>query len=143
MLAYNRTVIASQFKGLLASVILFAGISFTLLKKDDDASTYLLSSDAGLLSYDFQIAGNNLLLKTLYEDGSRVKEYELVDSVRSVRSLSITNGQIEYGDIRINGDDKKLNPVLINNDYILYLSDKNRGIGFYTVRKLFVKRMSD
>ena len=143
MIASGRELIASRFKWMLASIALFAGISILLLKKDHDGSTYFLSNEAGLLSYDFQIAGNNLLLKTLYEDGSRVREYVLTDSVRTVKPLAIINGQIDFnGPVTID-DDNKLNPMLINNNYILYLSDKNRGIGFYALRKLFVKQKSD
>jgi len=139
IISSEREMIASRFKWMLASMALFAGISIMLLKKDHDGSTYFLSNEAGLISYDFQIAGNNLLLKTLYEDGSHVNEYVLADSIRSVRPLSLVDGQISFNGHVSSSSDNKLNPVLINDNYILYLSDKNRGIGFYTLRMLFVK----
>jgi hypothetical protein len=139
LITYHKEIFVSHFKWFLASIVFFIGVSFMMLKKSDEASTYFLSNEAGLLSYDFQISGNNLLLKTLYEDGSRDREYVLADGVRSINPLSIVNGQVYYNGSITNGSDNKLNPILINNSEVIYLSDKNRGIGFYTLRKLMVK----
>jgi len=134
----EKNIFRSRLKWIAVSIVFFAGISLAIVKKDDPSS-YFLPREAGLLSYDFQISGNNLLFKTLYEDGSRIHEYVLADSVNSVIPLQLVNGQIQYhGPVTI-GSDNKLNPVLVNNSQVLYLSDKNRGIGFYALRKIDIR----
>jgi hypothetical protein len=138
----NRKIIFREVKWLIASMIFFTSSSIAMLKKNNDKSEYVLSQDAGLLSYDFQISGNNLLLKTLYEDGGREKEYVMNDSAATIEPLKIIDGQIFFNGPVTNGNDNKLNPVLVNGKEIIYLSDKNRGIGFYTLRKIKIPQVS-
>ncbi len=51
--------------------------------------------------------------------------------------LEVRDKQIWYkGKQLTNSPDAKKKPLLIDGVFILYLSDKNRGPGFYTLRKL-------
>ena len=57
--------------------------------------------------------------------------------VTDTAPLELRNNQIFYhGRQLTTTTDSKKKPMLINGSFILYLSDKNRGPGFYTLRKL-------
>jgi hypothetical protein len=55
----------------------------------------------------------------------------------SIDSLELKDNQIWYKGKQItNSPDRKAKPVLINGKDIFYLSDKDRGFDFYTLRKI-------
>lgn len=61
------------------------------------------------------------------------REYTGIDSM----AVEIRNNQIFMNDKQLTyTDDHKLDPLLLDDGRIIFLSDQNRGIGFYTIRML-------
>jgi hypothetical protein len=104
--------------------------------KDPDPSSYLLTKEEHIFVYDYAVSGNKLVYD--YWDGSGkhaiVTDYP-VNSMEA-QGLTIQDNQVWYKDRQLTASpDRKEKPTLVNGEYIVYLSDKNRGVGFYTLRK--------
>ena len=126
-----------NYKILSAFFVLFLSVeSFRLLRKEDK-SNYLLTRDEHILIYDYYIGNNTLAYSYWSEQGS--KEALTGETVKdsSTKDLMLKDNQIYYkGKKMTDSPDWKKKPMLIDGAYIIYLSDKNRGVGFYTLRKL-------
>jgi hypothetical protein len=105
--------------------------------KDPDPSSYLLTKEEHIFIYDYFVRDDKLVYD--YWDGSGkhaiVTDYP-VDSMDG-QGLAIRDNQVWYKGRQLTvSSDRKEKPMLVNGEYIVYLSDKNRGVGFYTLRKL-------
>jgi len=128
----------SDLKWLGLSILVFISGSM-LISKPADQSNYFLDQEISYISYDFKFNGKELVLKTLDENGPHEKFFALQDSVKTLEDVSLTNNQINFHDLVTTWKDHKRNPVLVNHKEIVYLSDQNRGIGFYALRKIAVQ----
>ncbi len=100
-----------------------------------DRSQYLLSKEEHLLITGIFVSGNKLAYRYWSEAGER----SIVTGipVTSFQPLNLADDQVSYNNVILtNTQDWKRSPVLIDGKYIVYLSDKHRGIGFYTLRKI-------
>lgn len=94
-----------------------------------------LSAGSPILIYDYQIKKNQLTYFYWNEKGENKTTISLEN--KSSKPLEITNNQVFYQKRQLTFDNShKLKPMLINNKTVLYLSDYDRGIGFYTLRKI-------
>jgi hypothetical protein len=105
--------------------------------KDPDPSSYLLAKEEHIFIYDYAVNDNKL--QYYYWDGSG-KHSLLTDyPVQSMdtQGLDLRDNQVWYNGRQLTtSPDRKEKPMLLNGEYIVYLSDKNRGVGFYTLRKI-------
>ena len=110
-----------------------------LTLNEPDKSTYLLHTEKHLLIYDYRIE-NGRVLYTYWTDTGNDEEHTTVDvKTWEQVGLLVNNRQIYYRGKKItSSSDRKLKPTLIDGEYILYLSDKHRGIGMYTLRKIML-----
>ncbi|HMH23783.1 MAG TPA: glycosyltransferase family 87 protein [Puia sp.] len=123
---------------------LFALISALLIALDipnyiprKDASSYFLAREEHGLIYDFAVKENKLVY--YYRDGSGTRETATDYAVSSFtgEGLLVQDNQIWYRGKKLTASpDWKRKAMLVNGEYILYLSDKHRGVGFFTLRKL-------
>lgn len=98
-------------------------------------SESFLTAESPILIYDYQIRGNELTYFYWNEKGEN-KATISIES-KSSKPLTIRNNQIFKPYKQLTFDNShKLKPMLINNKTVLYLSDYDRGIGFYTLRKI-------
>ncbi len=134
-----RELVKRDFLWLGLSILFFALIKVFSTSVVSDKSDYYLREEASLLSYDFDFRDHKLFVKCLDEKGSQEKEIPINDSVSTIQNLSLRNNQLFFSGQMTFGNDRKLKPLLVNGKEIIYLSDKNRGIGFYTLRKFSVK----
>ncbi len=107
-------------------------------KEEEDNSSYVLSKEEYLLMCDYNIRDGKLFCRYWSGTGSR-EEQAAVPGIEKEQTneLNVVHNQIYYKGIQItHTTDNKLQPALINGNTIFYLSDKNRGIGMYTLRKL-------
>ena len=121
----------------LAVLFFVLDISRWLPGHDKDASSYLLTKESPIFIYDYASRNNKLLYYSW--DGSGKKETMTDYPVLSLdgQGVTIENNQIWYkGQQLTHSADVKEKARLINWQTIVYLSDKNRGIGFYTLRQL-------
>jgi hypothetical protein len=104
---------------------------------DTDASSYLLTKEEHIFIYDYAARDHRLVYYSW--DGSGKKETLTDYPVTSLdgQGVTIEDNQIWYRGKKLTASpDKKDKARLVNGETIVYLSDKNRGIGFYTLRQL-------
>lgn len=128
--------VPSQFpvKLFLAFFVLLALPAMRAPVKDD--SVYLLPDKLPLL-YDYSIKNNQLVYYYWDEDGSHENFTNYI--VQQYDTVTLTNNQVYYkGKQLTSSPDLKKKPMLVNGNTIVYLSDKNRGMSFYTLRSINV-----
>ncbi|KAI9433763.1 hypothetical protein F5148DRAFT_1295367 [Russula earlei] len=106
---------------------------------DKDTSSYVLAKEEHLLMYDYRFI--NGLLVYYYRDGMGDSEAATGYAVSgyTTNGVRLVNNQVYYDNTQLTfTNDWKKKPMLVNNNCIFYLSDKNRGIGFYTLRKIIL-----
>jgi hypothetical protein len=126
------------FNWLALSIVIFTAVTFLSSKRETDESSYYIGKEISLLSYDFSFSGKNLLVKVLEDNGPAEKIIPFNEEIFSVEPLQIQNNQIRFKGRRFAGSDNKLKAVVVNGRDIVYLSDRNRGIGFYALRKISI-----
>jgi hypothetical protein len=124
---------AAWLSGFIAAFIFFF---FIISKRPADTSTYYFDKELSLLSYDYEFNRNNMVFQTMENTGREEKIITLRDTVTTLTYPILKDNQIYFPQQLTFGSDHKLKPVIINNKTLIYLSDKNRGIGFYTLRKM-------
>jgi hypothetical protein len=104
-----------------------------------DSSTYLLDREDHLYICDYRIKNNTLVYYYRDQSGQHEVSTELKVYAATQDDLMLRDEQIWYkGHKLTSGPDRKEKPTLINYAYIVYLSDKDRGVDFYTLRQLTV-----
>jgi len=119
--------------------ILFFILALPGLDRSRDSSTYLLDREEHLYICDYQVKNNSLVY--YYRDQNGMHEVPTGFRVYTATNdgLDLRDEQIWYkGRQMTTGPDRKEKPILINNEYIVYLSDKDRGVDFYTLRQLTI-----
>jgi len=88
--------------------------------------------------YDYEIRDGKLLCRYWSNAGTREEQIDIPGVVNQQgNELNVEHNQVYYKEVEItHTPDHKLKPMLINGDTVIYLSDKNRGVGMYTLRKL-------
>jgi hypothetical protein len=121
--------------------VLLAGLFIALetfnFPRQADNSTYLFDRDAHQLIYDYTIEDGYFCYSYWSDSGGQRHKTHLRASALDFDALDIVDNQIFYGSRQITASpDKKLKASILNNNTIVYLSDKGRGYGFYVFRKL-------
>jgi hypothetical protein len=121
-------------KLLLVFVVLLALPVLRLPANSNDNSRYLLNEKLPLL-YKYGIAHNELVYYYWDEQGSHATPTGYMVQRFTASDVRIQNNQVFYkGRQLTHTPDQKKQPMFVNDKYVIYLSDKNRGIGFYTLR---------
>jgi hypothetical protein len=122
--------------GLWAGMAVFFILSFVAgYHRDPDPSSYFFDREEHIFINDYVVDNGALVYS--YWDESGTHRVSTGMSVTQSEALDVRNKQIYYkGKQLTHSPDVKIKPLLIDGSYILYLSDKNRGPGFYTLRKL-------
>ena len=119
--------------------IIFFILALPGLDTSRDSSTYLLDREEHLYICDYQVKNNSLVY--YYRDQNGLHEVPTGFRVYTATNddLDLRDEQIWYkGRQMTTGPDRKEKPLLVNNEYIVYLSDKDRGVDFYTLRQLTI-----
>jgi len=115
--------------------VFFVGVFLAGYHRDPDASIYFFDREEHIFINDYSVS--NGVLRYSYWDEAGAHSVSTGTVVGKYEPLEVRNKQIYYkGRQLTHSPDAKLKPLLIDGTYILYLSDKNRGPGFYTLRKL-------
>ncbi len=126
-----------NYVALIACALLFLIPDISKFKPITDKSTYLLSKEEHILIYNYQQDGNNLVYDYRDETGAHLQETGIMVNSLSDWGVEIIDHQIWYkGKQLTNTSDVKIKPQVLNDQYIIYISDKDRGIGFSTLRKI-------
>ena len=115
----------------------FAVAYFFPINKSENSS-YLLGRDMPILIYDYRISKDLLTYYYWNETGKNSAFIPLENALTKVGEVK--ENQIFLDDKQLTFDTSyKEKPLLINNNTMLYLSDFDRGIGFYTLRKIDIR----
>ena len=117
--------------------LFFIGLFLIGYHRDTDKSVYFFTREEHIFINDYQVNNGTLVYSYWDGFGPHLVNTGLPVTGWSGNELEVKNKQIYYKGKRLtNSPDAKKKPLLINGEFILYLSDKNRGPGFYTLRKL-------
>lgn len=118
-------------------------LSLLNTKKQEVESSYFLKKEPSLLiTLFYEDVAENKIQYYFWNEGG-IQEGEL----NYPGQINYAEGVLDYGPHYINCKGKEYNfpnerianPLLINGKTLLYLSDKNRGVGFYTIRKMEIR----
>jgi hypothetical protein len=101
-------------------------VCFIPLKAQVFPQNYFFKKEEALLVYDFEVFENHLLINYFDFDGPSSKQVPIDFLVRQTKCF-----EMPPRSLGING----LKACNVNDSLTLYLSDENRGVGFYTMRK--------
>ena len=139
MMIYSGSITFNR-KMLTGCIIFFLlPLCFKIISPEkQDNSSYVLSKEKYLLMYDYEIKDGKLFCRYWSNFGSHEEQVNIPGMVKQQTSeLTAEHNQVYYKREQItHTPDHKLKPMLINGDTLIYLSDKNRGVGMYTLRKL-------
>lgn len=104
--------------------------------KISDHDYHMLSNEDHLLIYDFGVIKNKLFYNYWDSDGSHIVKTDF--TVHSMdRNVNITNNQIFFNGRQLtHSNDNKSKAILVNDNIVVYLSDKGKGFGFFTLRAI-------
>jgi hypothetical protein len=103
-----------------------------------DASSYLLREELPFV-YEYAIKDNQLVYYSWDDRGSHETSTGYAVQHYSTDGVLIQNNQVYYKDKQLTSTpDRKKQAMLVNGKAVIYLSDKNRGFGFYTLRTIFL-----
>jgi hypothetical protein len=101
-----------------------------------DNSKYLLSQELPFV-YKYAIKENQLVYYFWDDRGSHETSTGYAVHDYSTNNVRIKNNQVYYKDKQLTTTpDCKKQVMLVNGKDIIYLSDRNRGFGFYTFRTI-------
>jgi len=101
-----------------------------------DNSRYLLSQQLPFV-YEYAIKEKQLVYYYWDDKGSHETGTGYAVHDYSIRNVQIKNNQVYYNDKQLTSTpDRKKQVMLVNGKEIIYLSDRNRGFGFYTLRTI-------
>lgn len=127
------------YKYFIAVPILALLLGYLNRPEYNNSSEYVLDKEEALLIYDF--GESNGKLKIFFIDQNGRNEKELKKEVSFLNSdAALKDNQVYLNGNQITfSNDMKLKPVLSSQKEIYYLSDKNRGAGFYTLRRIILR----
>lgn len=119
----------------ILSVLFIGGLTFILPEKEKISSEKLINNPKALLVSDYDLKNGKINYNYRTQEG-KVTEALNFDGT-DFKPLLLKDNMVFYnGKPVTEGKSFKKKPFLIDGRWILYLSDEDRGIGFYTLRKI-------
>ena len=118
-------------------ILLFSvPLLFTPVSNKDTSHLFLKSEKHNLI-YDYGVKDGFVFYKYWNDRGENVFTTDKSAIHAEHESITLKDNQIWYqGKQLTTTHDNKLKPAVIDGQFILYLSDKDKGIGFYTLRTI-------
>jgi hypothetical protein len=140
-LSKKQTEKSSRFSILFVITGLFLFFIIpSMFKSKPSQNNYVLAKEEQILTTDYYNNNGKLAYEYWTVPAPKTILTELVINNVDSSSVRIENGQIYYNNKRLtNTKGNKRKPLLINDKEVFYLSDQNRGIGFYTLMKVDLK----
>lgn len=134
IIEYKKSIL---LKSIILACLVFAVVTF-FKRESPHKDEALPIAGNPILIFDYEVKDNQLTYFYWNEKGASKVSIPFKSAV--VKSLDIKENQI-VSKSRILAKDAshKYKPILIDNKTVLYLSDYDRGIGFYTIRKIELK----
>ena len=114
-------------------IMLFISIIYAFFKEETTSIKTLFKTP--ILTYDYQLKSDKIKYSYWNENGENQLEKEYNYNRLDSTNINITNNQIFYKNKQITFDhSNKKKPILINGEKIIFLSDIDNGIGFYSIK---------
>lgn len=145
LLLFFGIVVSIVFKKIQWGVVLVVAsisvVSIVFINKNETLKTdYLLDKNAPILIYDYKIENQKLTYFYWKENGENSKSIPFKHN--KTQNLEIVNKQIFYNNKQLTFDtSNKLKPILIDDKTLLFLSDYDRGLGFYALKEIKIKNL--
>lgn len=134
ILEYQKSIVLKAF--VIGCLVFGIGTFFKQEPSHKNEAISLIGNP--ILVYDYEVKNNQLTYFYWNEKGAHQTSIPFKSA--EVKSLDIKENQIVIqSHIYTSDASHKYKPVLIDHKTILYLSDYDRGIGFYTIRKIELK----
>ncbi len=107
------------------------------MRRDEprDPSLLLVPEQKHSLVYNYHVQGNLIVYNYWTEHGENLFETNVTTKDNSAEDVEVKGNQIFFKGKQITfSSDNKSKPMVINGSQLIYLSDKDRGLGFYTLR---------
>jgi hypothetical protein len=95
------------------------------------------------LVFDYEIIEEKIVYHFWTDQGRQkfTTDFEVRNNTSS--DLEVKENQIFYKGQKLTfGNDNKKKPMLLNDHQVVYLSDKDRGLGFYTLRVIDLRNLN-
>jgi hypothetical protein len=121
----------------LGLTIGFIGLDGRTWLREKETGAYVLPKEEHLFLYDYGIKDHHLVYYYQDDKGRREQVTDIPAEGLTQDDLEIRNEQIYYkGHPLTASPDRKRKARLLDGRMILYLSDEDRGFGFYTLREI-------
>jgi hypothetical protein len=120
--------------------LLLFGMTVLFKTNEEDKSQRLISDEKHSLIFNYGLKDNFIFYEYWDENGENTFQTAESGHELKINDVEIMNHQIFYKGKQVtNTSDNKKLPGVLDGKYILYLSDANKGIGFYTIRSINIK----
>lgn len=127
-------------KYIYAVPLLAIVIGYLTVPPAKNNSEYVFDKEEALLIYDYYEVKGRLKIKYLDQNGTGEKILDYPAQLSEISQIEIKDNHINYdGRELLSSGGNILNPKLNGQNEIYFLSDHNRGVGFYTLRKILTR----
>jgi hypothetical protein len=99
----------------------------------------VIPNEKELLITDYKLLNDQLTYYYWTQEGLKTKK--IFCKTNSTQALDIKENQIYFNQKKVTNEaSSKKKAVLLNNEYILFLSDYDRGLGFYDLKKMKLEK---
>lgn len=117
--------------------LLFFGLDIRGYASAREDGDYVLSREKHLFIYDYGVKDQRLVYYFQDDRGKGEERTDIRAGQLSEEEVGIEDNQIYYKGRRMTSSpDSKEKARLLDGKTIIYLSDQNRGVGFYTLRQM-------
>ncbi len=105
-----------------------------------DKSTYVLPNEGQFLVHDFKVVDQKLTAYVLNKKGMDTMQTNLVVSTYDTAYCSIKNNELYFKHTKIIlPPSQKAKPILVNNEFIFFLTDSHSRFGLMNLKKVSIK----
>lgn len=117
-------------------IFCFKGLEIYNHERLPDSQYYFSTNKFGIIG-DYQYENGHLMIEGFTEKGLQKFEMMVTDSIYEDKNLEIRDNQIFYHGLQktFNKSNKR-KPLRLNGQEAIFLSDENRGPGFYTLKTI-------
>lgn len=136
----NNTILLKKHLATLVISFLINSVYYSFQNIENKIEISSITDNNIALTTDYYIEKDTIFYNYWNEHGLRTEKIKLNILYSNVEEVNIINNSIYINDKKITlPKSNKKKAMLINNTTLLYLSDLNRGYGFYSLRKLKIK----
>lgn len=137
LLTHRARIISSNYLVIFLLLLTPSGLKYA---RKQDNNFYYLDQEPSLLISEYKSHPKGILIYHPSNEGIDSTLYHTRDHIYKSTNLTIQNNQIYYNGKQLTiGSDHKKQPMRLNHDQVIYLSDQGRGVNLFAIRKIDIK----